>query len=94
MSITPRMRLNADGTGDIPLTLPKKGRPSYFQLWPYARPLRVISAEPMLRAVPDAARAANLIASALASSQGGRRVAVAEEYAGSAELGAGRTAAV
>ncbi|MCB8839088.1 photosynthetic complex putative assembly protein PuhB [Aurantimonas sp. VKM B-3413] len=88
------VRVNSDGSGDIPLTLPKKGRPSYFQLWPFARPLKLVSAQPMLRAVPNAAEAANLIAGALAASQGGRRVTVAEQRVAPAGLRAGRTAAV
>ncbi|NDW03571.1 photosynthetic complex putative assembly protein PuhB [Jiella pacifica] len=81
------VKLNADGTGDIPLTIPKKGRPSYFQLWPYARPWKFGSAEPMLRAVPNAAEAARLVADALAASQGGKRGAVPAARPANAEPG-------
>ncbi|MEX6504835.1 photosynthetic complex putative assembly protein PuhB [Jiella sp. M17.18] len=88
------VRLYADGSGDIPLTLPKKGRPSYFQLWPYARPWRFFSAEPMLRAVPDCAEAVRLIAGALAATQGGQRVAVPVPRERSERLPSGHPAAV
>ena len=67
------MKLNSDGSGDIPLAIPRKGRPSYFQLWPYARPWKIVSAEPMLRAVPNAAAAARLVTDALLANQGGTR---------------------
>ncbi|ORE92753.1 photosynthetic complex putative assembly protein PuhB [Aurantimonas sp. 22II-16-19i] len=70
------LKLNADGSGDIPLTIRGKGRPSYFQLWPYARPWKLVAAEPMLRAVPDAADAARVICEALVASQGGQRAAM------------------
>ncbi|MBO0663319.1 PH domain-containing protein [Jiella sp. MQZ9-1] len=71
------LKLHADGTGDLPLKVGKIGRPSYFQLWPYARPWRLGAAEPMLRAVPDAAEAARTIAKALVAHQGGTRSVVA-----------------
>ena len=64
------LRLYRDGTGDIPLTLPAAGRPFYFQIWPFARPLRFRAAEPMLRAVPDAETVAGILAKALATTGG------------------------
>ncbi|MBP0614871.1 photosynthetic complex putative assembly protein PuhB [Jiella mangrovi] len=70
------LKVNGDGSGDIVLSIPKKGRPSYFQLWPYARPWKFGSAEPLLRAVPGAGEAARLVADALVASQGGARGAV------------------
>ncbi|TFF22826.1 PH domain-containing protein [Jiella endophytica] len=72
------LKLNSDGSGDIPLAIGKAGRPSYFQLWPYARPWKFGSAQPMLRAVPDAAAAARLVSDALVASQGGKRPAMPE----------------
>ncbi len=81
------LKLNSDGTGDIPLTIPKKGRPSYFQLWPYARPWKLGSAEPMLRAVPNAAEAARLVADALVASQGGKRSAMPAAKAANTDNG-------
>ena len=59
------LRLNHDGTGDIPLTLTGAQRLAYAVLWPHVRPGRVRQPEPMLRAVPDAARVADLLSEAL-----------------------------
>lgn len=72
------VRVFSDGAADIPLTLPKggPGRPSYFQLWPYVKPLGVVSAQPMLRAVPDGAKVADVLARTLMAHQGGQRSAV------------------
>ena len=81
------LKLNSDGTGDMPLSLPKKGRPSYFQLWPYARPWKLGSAEPMLRAVPNAAEAARLVTDALVASQGGKRGAMPAARPANADTG-------
>lgn len=88
------VRLYSDGSGDIPLTLPDAGRPSYFQLWPYARPWRLGRAEPMLRAVPNAEAVARLLSEALVAAQGGQRVAVVPAQAEARPLPAGQPAAV
>lgn len=61
------LRTHADGTGDLPLALTGDGRMAYLHLWPHARPWRVARAEPMLRAIPDAARVAGILAEALAA---------------------------
>lgn len=53
------------GHGDIAVGL-ESGRVSYVFLWPHVRPWRLASPEPMLRAVPDAASVATLLASARA----------------------------
>lgn len=52
----------ADGTGDLPLTLLGAPKLGYLALWPHARPLRINTPQPMLRAVPQAAAVAALIA--------------------------------
>ncbi|MBO0905402.1 photosynthetic complex putative assembly protein PuhB [Jiella sonneratiae] len=89
------VKIHADGTGDLPLKLPKKGRPSYFQLWPYARPWKLGAAEPMLRAVPRAAEVARLVGDALVASQGGKRAALpATTTPAKAGFGAATPAAV
>jgi Bacterial PH domain len=54
-----------NGTGDIPLSISGGDRIAYLVLWPHARPWRAARAEPMLRAVPDAKRAADVLATAL-----------------------------
>jgi hypothetical protein len=54
------------GHGDIAIAL-NGGRIAYFFLWPHVRPWRLKSPEPMLRAVPDAERVADLLASVRAA---------------------------
>jgi Bacterial PH domain len=58
------LSLNADGTGDIPLTLNAEQRLGYIQLWPHARAWKLREPQPMLRAVPDAQKVATLLARA------------------------------
>jgi hypothetical protein len=72
------LKLHGDGTGDIPLTLMPSEKASYYLLWPHARPWRVSKAEPMLRAVPDAAHASRVLAQALANATGGQAHAIEE----------------
>jgi hypothetical protein len=57
-----------DGSGDVALQLAAGERVAYFMLWPHARPWRMAKAEPMLRAVPEAAQVAQILARALAAS--------------------------
>ncbi|MHA6720390.1 photosynthetic complex putative assembly protein PuhB [Sphingomonas sp. RS6] len=52
----------ADGSGDMPLTLVGSPKLGYLALWPHARPWKIARPQPMLRAIPDAARVATLIA--------------------------------
>lgn len=59
------VRSYSDGTADIPLQLIGPGRVAYLHLWPNARPWRLKHPEPMLRSIPDGARVAALLASAL-----------------------------
>lgn len=66
-----------DGSGDIPLALTGKERAAYLLLWPHARPWRVARAEPMLRAVPNARRVADLLSNALLAATDGPRPPVA-----------------
>jgi hypothetical protein len=61
------VRLFADGSGDIPLTLKAPNRVAYAVLWPHARPWHVRQPEPMLRGVPAAAEVARLLAKAVAA---------------------------
>ena len=64
------LRLFADGSGDIPLLLNGPTRMGITMLWPHVRPWHLRQVEPMLRAVPDAARVARLLGNALAVSSG------------------------
>lgn len=59
------VRVDPDGTGDIPLTLGGNGRISYLHLWPHARPWRIRRPEPMLRGIPEAGEVAALLARAI-----------------------------
>ena len=58
-------RLDASGAGDVGLTIGDGTRLAWFVLWPHCRPWRVRAPEPMLRAVPDGARLANILSDAL-----------------------------
>lgn len=73
------LRLHADGTGDLPVVPAERLGVGWAVLWPHAQPGHFRDPRPMLRAVPDAARVATLIATALAeASPDGRRFAVLE----------------
>lgn len=65
------LRLNKDGSGDIPLTLsdPVRAgiRAGYVILWPHAQPWYFVRPRPMLRSVPEAATVAKTLAAALAA---------------------------
>lgn len=65
----------ADGTGDVLLTVTGRQRLGYITLWPHARPWKLATPQPMLRAVPGAAEVAALVArTCLAASPEGRVV--------------------
>ena len=53
------------GTGDIALLLAASDKIAYGNLWPHARPWRLKRTEPMLRAVPQAAKVGEMLASAV-----------------------------
>ena len=62
-----------DGNGDLPLGLTGQQRLGYVALWPHARPWKISTPQPMLRAVPDASSIAALIArTCLAANPDGR----------------------
>ena len=46
------VKLNADGSGDIALSLGDQ-KLAYLLIWPHARPWSMKKAQPMLRAIPD-----------------------------------------
>jgi hypothetical protein len=56
------LAVRADGSGDLPLRLSGAPKLGYLTLWPHARAWRVVAPQPMLRALPDAASIAALIA--------------------------------
>lgn len=53
-----------NGDGNIALSLGGADRLAYLHLWPHAQPWRFTKTAPMLRACPDAARVADLLAAA------------------------------
>ena len=59
-----------NGCGDLPLALTGEDRIAYLHLWPHARPWRFNRPEPMLRAVPEAAKVADLLSRSLADALG------------------------
>lgn len=59
------LRLHRDGSGDLTLLLDGATRIGYVHLWPHARPWEFKRTQPMLRAVPQAAQVAELLAGAL-----------------------------
>ncbi len=56
------LALRANGAGDLPLAILGSPKLGYLALWPHARPWKIVTPQPMLRAVPDAADVAALIA--------------------------------
>ena len=60
----------AGDKADIALALAGPDRIGYGNLWPHARPWHVRRTEPMLRAVPEGARVAALLARAWSESRG------------------------
>ncbi len=61
-------KAGGDG-GDVILSVGGADRFSYLMLWPHARPWRMGRPEPMLRALPDAARVAAVLGQALQAYQ-------------------------
>lgn len=70
--------VRSDGTGDLPLHVEGAQRIGYAGLWPHARPWRLATPQPMLRAVPDAARVGALIARTCLAAQPEGRIAPME----------------
>jgi len=64
------LRLDEDGSGDLPLTLAGQDRIAWLHLWPHARPWRLTRPEPMLRSVPQAAEVARVLTQAWSASTG------------------------
>jgi hypothetical protein len=64
------LHLEADGSGDVPLTLLAPDRIALLQLWPHARPWRITQPEPMLRCVPQAEKVARLLTQAWSQATG------------------------
>lgn len=72
------LRAHADGSGDLPLALLGPQPLGYASYWPHARPGCYAAPQPMLRAVPDAAAVAALLARACLSACPAGRIATVE----------------
>ena len=55
----------ADGSGDLAVSLKAPNKLACLHLWPHARPWRASAPQPTLRAIPDAASVARILASAM-----------------------------
>ena len=81
------LAVRSDGSGDLPLTITGPQRLGYLALWPHARPWKISTPQPMLRALPDAATIAAMIArTCLAASPDGRIAQLATPAEMPAEL--------
>ena len=68
----------ADGSGDLPLAITGAQRLGYAALWPHARPWKISTPQPMLRAIPNATNVAALIARTCLAANPAGRVAMVE----------------
>ena len=83
------IKLNADGSGDLPIAVTERQKLGYPVLWPHARAWHVSKPQPMLRAVPDAASVGALIARhCLAAHPGGALSTVSQPAATPSMTGA------
>lgn len=65
------LSLKTDGTGDLALKLaPGSKGLGWFIMWPHTRPWGKGQAQPMLRALPDAAEAGHILTQALLATTG------------------------
>lgn len=63
------LKINSDGTGDIPLSLQSEFNIAYLHLWPHARPWQIRNTQPMLRSIANVERVAALLTKAALAAQ-------------------------
>lgn len=86
---TAGLRRHPDGSGDIPLGLGDDQSVNYLIMWPNVRPWRFLDAQPMLRAIPEVDKVAEILSQALKEATGNDgREEVAQQAIGAAS-GAG-----
>lgn len=61
------LKSDAQGAGDLALTLKAPNKIAFLQLWPHARPWRLAAPEPTFRCLADAQGAAEILANAMKS---------------------------
>ncbi|WP_353226501.1 photosynthetic complex putative assembly protein PuhB [Novosphingobium sp.] len=66
----------ADGTGDVPLVIAGPAKLGMMALWPHARPWKIVTPQPMLRAIPDAQAVAALVARTCAAQNPEGRITI------------------
>jgi len=59
------LKATPNGAGDLALTLKAPNRLAFLHIWPHARPWRLGTPQPTLRALPNASAAAALLATAM-----------------------------
>lgn len=69
---------HTDGTGDIPLEIAGPAKLGILALWPHARPWKIVTPQPMLRAIPDAQAVAALVVQACRAANPEARANMAE----------------
>lgn len=75
------LKLFADGTGDLALTVARHQRVGYLITWPHLRPGQITRPQPGFRALGDAENAAHILSQALARDAGMEPADVAIEVA-------------
>jgi hypothetical protein len=65
--VSASVKANADGTGDIALSLAPSEKVSYIIFWPHVRPWRMARVQPLLRSIPDAIAVAEAFGRAVAA---------------------------
>ncbi|MBK5968646.1 MULTISPECIES: photosynthetic complex putative assembly protein PuhB [Thiorhodovibrio] len=73
------LRVYSDGAGDIPLALIPEQKVNYLIVWPNVRPWTFSKAQPMLRALPDVEKTAELLAHALKAATEAESAEVAQD---------------
>jgi hypothetical protein len=71
----------ADGIGNLTVALDPSVKIAWLLLWPHCRPWKLARPEPTLRAIPDAARVAELLGAALAADAPGSIVSAPADAA-------------
>lgn len=79
------LAVHADGSGDVPLTVTGPRKLGYLALWPHARPWKIATPQPMLRALPDSAGVAALIARTCLAANPTGQIAIATSSPSPAE---------